>query len=405
MNPSDKELLIEEIKVTAAQFKKKGKSLYKALEAARKENKRFEECGVGLPDEEVVAAVQKAFDKKWFLNEGIVEKTEMENITWAVKDVLLNGCLNLFVGDPDIGKSFMAIHYIAQLTREGKKCIAICKEDSYGNVWKPRLRAAGADLNLVITVNHMGDMDDPTFKEDWALDNLTHRECLKQLILKHDAALTVIDPLDSFSGGKDLLRRKDVRDLMDPLNEIAQSTKKAILINCHTTKAIVDSVIKCAAGSFQLMAAVQIAWFLMGDPDKEDVSLFMCARNKFGGKTIGQRYTIKSFSETDDTGVIEFKGAEYRSVNGMLKQLTSRLPEDSKAAKCRKWLRQLLDGGPQPSEVCIKAAQAFGFDKNTINAACANLKVLRDGNTWRIEPKEEATQSDIFDGVQSCLKS
>ncbi|MGB7600350.1 MAG: AAA family ATPase [Candidatus Sulfotelmatobacter sp.] len=343
----------------------------------------------------------KVVDRRWFLDASIIGDLTEKEIVWTVKNVIMAAVLNLFVGDPDVGKSFMACVYIAALSREGKNCLVICKEDDYSNVWKPRLRAAGADLKFVRGVNHVGDLDDPTIKEDWALDLPHHREALKQCISLIDAALTVIDPLDSFSGTKDLNRRKDCRDLLDPLNEIAQSTGKGILINCHTTKALVDSVIRAAAGNFQIMAAVQVAWFLLVDPDKPDRRLFMCARNKLGAPLSGQRYTIRDFSETDKTGVIEFKGAEYRNVNGILKQMTGRTQEDSKSAKCRKWLLEMLDGGPQPTELCNKAANAFGFDKNTLNDACAQLKVIRDGNTWRIEPKEAEQQPTFDDYTQN----
>ena len=332
-------------------------------------------------------------DRRWFLDASIIGDLMEKNIVWTVKNVIMAGVLNLLVGDPDVGKSFMACVFIATLSKEGKTCLVICKEDDYSNVWKPRLRAAGADLKFVRGVNHVGDLDDPTIKEDWALDLPHHREALKQCISSVDAALTVIDPLDSFSGTKDLNRRKDCRDLLDPLNEIAQSTGKGILINCHTTKALVDSVIRAAAGNFQIMAAVQVAWFLLVDPDKPDRRLFMCARNKLGAPLSGQRYVIRDFSETDKTGTIEFKGAEYRNVNGILKQMTGRTQEDSKAAKCRKWLLEMLDGRYQPTKLMGDSATAMGFDKNTLNDACKQLNVIRDGATWRIEPKETEQQN------------
>jgi hypothetical protein len=61
-NPSNKSLLQSDIKFTAEQLKTKGKPLAHALEAARKENTRFEQNGcVPLLDEEVTGIVNGVY--------------------------------------------------------------------------------------------------------------------------------------------------------------------------------------------------------------------------------------------------------------------------------------------------------------------------------------------------------
>jgi hypothetical protein len=336
----------------------------------------------------------KPVPRKLFLSTNTLDGVTEPNVIWTVEDVLMGGVLNLFVGDPDIGKSFMACHYIAQVTRDDEKVIIICRED-HKSVWKKRVRAANGNLKLVTFVNHVGDENDSTYKEEWMLDNATHVEFLRQCIVSVGASLVVLDPLADLAANTDLNASGPVRLLFQPLNRIAEETGVCLLVNTHTTKAIVDTVIKSAAHSYQVMASAAVAWFFMEDRDAPGRTLFMCARNKFGGKKAGWRYTINDASDTDHTGVIKFQGKEYRSVNGMLREITDRTQDGTKAAQCRKFLLNLLKGGPKPTVDCNTAAGVMGFDKDTLNRACQSLRIKRDGKTWRIEAKEQEEQESI----------
>jgi hypothetical protein len=228
----------------------------------------------------------------------------------------------------------------------------------------------------------------------WMLDNQEHIGLLKELLLKEQPELCLIDPLADFAGSKDLNKGNDVRTITGPLNKIAQETAVAMVANCHTTKAIVDSVIKTAAGSYQLMAAVAVAWYFMEDRDNPEKRLMMQARNKYGTKR-GWRYIIRDASETDKTGVAEFKGAEYRSVNELLTRMLDK--DDSKIGEVRKWLETLhLENGPRDSVACNKEAFDRGFSHDLITKACRQKNIIRDRKTWSVE-KQEPEQQINFD--------
>ena len=143
--------------------------------------------------------------RKLFMSTSNLDEVAEPVVVWTVQDVLMAGVLNLFVGDPDIGKSFMACHYIAQLTREGKRVIIICRED-HESVWKKRVRAAKGILSqsLVTFVNGVRDEYDPTYKEEWMLDNATHVEFLHQCMKASEVALVVLDSLADLAANTDL---------------------------------------------------------------------------------------------------------------------------------------------------------------------------------------------------------
>lgn len=407
--PSHADGFKSDIKWVAEEAKKKGKSLAEALSKARTENARFEkELGESLPEQEwreVVQGVYGTAPRKLFLNTKLLTFTPIEQAVWLVRHVLLQGALNLFVGAPDIGKTLVAIYYIAKLTREGKRVVVICREDSYGMVWKPRLIAAKANLDLVLCVSGVKEDADGE-EQPWFLDSDTHRNALRE-VLDFDVDLVVIDPLADFAGSKDLNKQQDCRALLTPLNTMAQETGVAMLVLTHTTKAVVDSVIKSAAGSFQLMAGVAVSWYFTKDPDNVEQRLMLQARNKYGQKR-GFKYTIESVPYPkgwpgdpedleDGIGVMCFKGKETRTADELLERNQDK--DNGLKTQIRRWLNEMLGNGPVSTDQAGKEMDARNFNRNTVTAVCIEMGIQRDGKTWSIKKQPPAVQA-TFDKEQ-----
>ncbi len=405
---SGKELLIAELKATAEGQKKKGTKLYKALEVVRKENIGWAKSGVGLSEDELLGVVNGVYvapPRKLFLSTKLMTFTPIEQADWLEPHILLMGALNLFVGAPDIGKTLVAVYYIAKLTREGKRVVVICREDSYGMVWKPRLIAAGADTDLVLCVSGVMEEEDGE-EHPWFLDSETHRDALRQVV-DCDVALVVIDPLADFAGSMDLNKMQDCRALLTPLNKMAQETGVAMLVLTHTTKAIVDSAIKSAAGSYQLMAAVQVSWLFMKDPDKLEQRLMLQGRNKYGVKR-GFKYTIEGVpypkgwpGSADDLedgiGVVRMNGKETRTADELLERHQDK--DNGVKIQIRRWLNEMLANGPVSTKQAGEEMSARNFNLNTVKDVCRELKIVRDGVTWSMKKQPQAVQA-TFDKEQ-----
>ncbi|HLX83152.1 MAG TPA: AAA family ATPase [Terriglobales bacterium] len=373
----------------------------------------------------VLKSLRKVFDgskpeRKLFLKirPSLAELPD-EHFTWLWHNIILSGVVNLFVGNPDAGKTLVAIKIISLLTTgrcfpfstrrvRPRKVVIVCREDSYSRMWKPRLLAAGADLRMVIPVEGMGvEGSDETVP--WYLDEQAHLDELKALLVSDtEIALAVVDPLADLLSHSDLNKQQDVRSVTGALNKVVQDTNVAMIAISHTTKALVDSVIKVAAGSFQLMAAMQMAYWFTEDPDKKDGRLMLCARNK-SGKKRGFEYVIKSVSwpdgclrealedgeEDDGAPLVEFKSTTDVSATELLQKAQEQ--GESKAARCRKWLNEWLKDGEKDSKLCNEVAEAMGFDKQTVDRACGSIGVDRKAvRTWKLkkEPVKE-TQEEV----------
>ena len=405
----NKELLAGELKFVAEQMKAKGKTVNDAVSKARQENARFlKELNDSLPDEkvrEVVHGVYGVSPRKLFLNTKLMTFTPIEQADWLEPHVLLRGALNLFVGAPDIGKTLVAIYYIAKLTRQGKRVVVICREDSYGMVWKPRLIAANANLDLVLCVSGVKEQEDGE-EHPWFLDSDSHREALRE-VLSFDVELVVIDPLADFAGSKDLNKQQDCRALLTPLNKMAQDTGVAMLVLTHTTKAVVDSVIKSAAGSFQLMAGVAVSWYFTKDPDNVDQRLMLQARNKYGQKR-GFKYTIESTPYPkgwpgvpddleDGIGVMRLKGKETRTADELLERTQDK--DNGIKTQIRRWLNEMLKNGPVATQQAGEEMNIRNFNMSTVKDVCREMGVVRDGKSWSFKRQMQTEQME-FDKEQ-----
>jgi DNA polymerase III delta prime subunit len=357
--------------------------------------------------ERFVADKQAKPKRKLFLKVGSMATVENKQLKWLKRHIILAAALNLLVGDPDVGKTLVAIFYIAELSRSGKKIIIICREDDYSSMWKPRLVVAGANLENIHPVFFVG-VEGSEEEIPWMLDDAAHLELLEETVLSYKAALCYIDPLADFAGNLNLSLSGDVRKITSALDAIAKRTGAAVLVACHTTKALVDSGIKTASGSFQLMAAVQSSWLLIEDSDVKGQRLMLQGRNK-SGKKRGFKYCVESRpwpsaecgaedlgpgEQSDGVGLVVFKGDTDKDANDILQRKLDK--DEPKNKQIRKWLNELLARGPVPNHQCNDEAKIRGFSRDYVSQVCTQEGVVRNGKTWALpEVKEQCRENQL----------
>ena len=138
-----------------------------------------------------------------------------ERVSWLWPGRIPRGKLTVFDGDPGLAKSTVALDVAARLTTgramPGEAAatvppmavLVLSAEDGVGDTIRPRLEAAGADLERVHVLERVDDRL-PTLPDDVAVI----REQVKHL----DVGLVVLDPLMAFLAGRvDSHRDQDVR--------------------------------------------------------------------------------------------------------------------------------------------------------------------------------------------------
>jgi hypothetical protein len=161
---------------------------------------------------------------------------------WLIPGWLPGGCLTLLEGDKGAGKSHVAAAFAAYLC--GRAALPGCRpvkprpviwaaaEESIGSDLRPKLAAAGCDLDLVIQLgvdSHGKQARRPTFPAD--------APALEALIRSSGACLVVLDPLRSYlSIGLSVGDEKANGQVAESLNDMAERTGSVILPARHLTK-------------------------------------------------------------------------------------------------------------------------------------------------------------------------
>jgi hypothetical protein len=145
---------------------------------------------------------------------------------------VLVGYFNMMVGNEGIGKGNVAAWVAARLTRgqlsgdmfgRARGVLVVGDEDSWDDVWVPRLHAAGADLALCKYLKYQVDVTKDVPR-------------LAKTIRKHGTALLYFDQLLDNLGITDSWKDKEVRDALAPLRRLARDEDIAVLASMHPNK-------------------------------------------------------------------------------------------------------------------------------------------------------------------------
>lgn len=151
------------------------------------------------------------------------------------------GGFTLLGGREGVGKSTIAYGIAAKVTTgtlpgnyyDKPKSVIICAtEDAWEQTVVPRLAAAGADLNRVFRV-------DAVTAEGWheSLSLPEDNARLKELCIKEEVALVLLDPLMGTINGKlDSHKDAEVRKALEPLSRLAHDCQLTILGLIHVNK-------------------------------------------------------------------------------------------------------------------------------------------------------------------------
>ena len=147
--------------------------------------------------------------------------------------------------------------------------IVAATEDSWSHTIKPRLMAAGADLNKVYRADIV---DSEGFDLPLSLPKDT--AALTQEIKNVDAAVVGFDPLLSRLDARlDSHKDADVRRALEPLATMADTAGVTVLGLIHVSKSISSDALTLLMASRAFTAVARAVLFVAVDPDNEEQRL------------------------------------------------------------------------------------------------------------------------------------
>ena len=313
-----------------------------------------------------------------------MEQVEIEKIDWLLYPFIPFGKVTIVQGDPGKGKTTMVLQIIAKLTKgeavlpsgsdepaleektmdlEPVNVIYQTAEDGLGDTIKPRLLSAGADCSRVMVI------DD----NDQALTMMDAR--LEEAIIKTNARLVVLDPIQGFLGtAVDMHRANEIRPLMKRVAVLAEKYHCAIILIGHMNKNSNGKSSYRGLGSIDFQAAARSVLIVGRIKDEPEIRVVCHVKSSLApeGKSI-------AFRLDKDTG-FEWIGEYDISADDLL----SGDNRGQKIHEAKEFLKEILVSGSVAQTKVAEEAESRGIKKKTLWNAKKELEIesVKIGNQW-----------------------
>lgn len=311
---------------------------------------------------------------------------EPERVAWLLPGRLAVGKLTVLDGDPGLGKSTITLDWAARISRgdvlpgdnervgvgvgNPRGVLLLSAEDGLADTLRPRLDAAGANLNRVYAMQ-MADTRGNTFMPNLA-ENV---DAIERMAEATDAALIVIDPLMAFLGGTvNSNRDQDVRQVLSPVASMAERTGCSILILRHLNKAQGMSTLYRGGGSIGIIGAARFGLLVGKDPNDETGQRRVLSVQKcnIGPEATSLAYRLSSVEGTD-VATVEWLGESHVAAYQLAGNDGG---EDGPALQeARDLLLDLLTAGPMSAKEVEDQAKAARISLRTIQRAKSQLGI------------------------------
>jgi putative DNA primase/helicase len=298
-------------------------------------------------------------------------------VMWLWKPYLPIGKLVIFEGDPGEGKTAVAIHLAATVSRglpfpapdgdpvqrpEAANVIYMTAEDGLADTLRPRLDRAGADVSRVyslqaVEVQHASGS--PKTRSVTLADVSAIEEALRTL----RPALVIVDPLQAYLGSEmDMYRPNETRPVLAALAALAERYECVVLLIRHLTKSERENPLYRGMGSIDFAAAARSMMLATRDPRSPKRHVLVHLKSSLAALGASLAYEIGEGAAICWTGQSDLT-AERVSRTRDTEEERSALDE------AVEFLRELLRDGPRLVNEIFKAAKQAHIAEATLQRA------------------------------------
>lgn len=336
-----------------------------------------------------------------------------ERLDWLIPNWIPKRSLTLLAGREGLGKSTIACDIAAQATRgeltgTPMRVAYLATEDSTSITVKPRLQAAGADLDNVFffeVATETGGTGSLTLPGDTGL--------LTNALVDRDVHLVVLDAAKSaMHGSLDGHRDDDVRQFLEPLAAMADKHDIAVIGLTHFGKRESSDTGKLMLGS---IAWSQIARSVLSVAQSKDEDGHLVVTNTKGNlarETVSRKVQIVSATVPVDEGDFAEVGraqwGEYTEVSAadlLAPRDEANDERDEIEAVVIDYL--ISNGGSAPAGDVLKATRAAGLSDSSVKRARKRIGVktqkrgMKSGWEWSIDTTKVPEGARAFFGESS----
>jgi hypothetical protein len=312
-----------------------------------------------------------------------VSQLTPEPLQWLWTGRLAFGKPALIDGDPDQGKSLVALDLCARLSagrplpdgsagHAPSPCLLLQAEDGARDTVRPRLEALGADMDRIF-VPRGPDGVGARFRFPADLDRLDGA------LTQTGARLLVLDPLMAFFDASVMVPSDaGVRRALDPLAALAARHRCALLLIRHLAKWGGRRALYRGGGSIGIAACCRSVWLIGREPHAAGRRVLAQVKNNLAGPQPSLAYEIVPHAGGPPT--LSWLGPSRWAADQLLDAADARpTPERDHA---REFVAAFLKEGPRTSREVWAAAREHDLARNTLRRAAGELRV-RFRRRWR----------------------
>ena len=292
------------------------------------------------------------------------------DIEWLWYPYIPRGKITILQGDPGEGKTTLALHLAAALTRgelpdgsgDGKKRFVLYQtaEDGLDDTILPRMIAAGADTSRIFTINEHTE----------PLDLIDPR--LEAALRTFEPALVILDPLQAFLGSHiDMHRANEIRPVMTILAQMAKRYNTAIVLIGHMNKQMGNKSMYRGLGSIDLTASARSVLMMARDPKAQDIRVLMHLKSSLAKEGKPLAFRIGADSALTYEGIYEQDTAPLLTTDTVITRRSRSKQKDAETL-----LKTALAAGERPCREIQALADQQQISKSTLSHARKALGVI-----------------------------
>ena len=177
-------------------------------------------------------------------------------------------------GDPELGKSTVTLDLAARISAgrpmpDGTPTIAggvvlLSAEDGAADTVRPRLDAAGANLERIVLLKAIRDVEG----REGGVTLPDHIPELRHAVEQVGAVLVIVDTFTAYlSGAVNSRIDHDIRRTLAPLAQLAEATGATIVLIRHLNKQAGGNPLYRGGGSIGIIGAARMGLLVAPDPD------------------------------------------------------------------------------------------------------------------------------------------
>lgn len=294
------------------------------------------------------------------------------------------GTLTVLAGPSGIGKTTIAERYCAQATRgtldgiykgQPQSVLILSPEDDEAAITRPRLEAAGADLDKVFFMSSTRRTETGEMEAMIQFPADTH--LLIDAVKQTNAAIVLLDPIASVISGN-LDKREDVRASFDRLAaEVAKEHRLAILLVAHNRKGA-GQVRHMVSGSTAITDAARSVLAVAKDEETDTVVLAVNKSSYSTAEGTNLAYRLTSVDvplangHTTTVARADYIGQSEVTVEELHARHSGEEQAEDDRNAAQRFLLDYLQGKPgleaEAGDV-LKAGRAAGFNDSELKDA------------------------------------